>query len=59
MFFVSRRSTVTDQFWKRGRVSLKGFDGPVQAFEVVWRPSESVSSDDAPPDVVSTTSRDH
>jgi class 3 adenylate cyclase len=47
------------EFRKRGRVSLKGFDEAVQAFEVVWRPSESVSSDDAPPDVVSTTVRDH
>ena len=25
-------------FRKRGRVSLKGFDAPVQIFEVVWRP---------------------
>jgi class 3 adenylate cyclase len=27
------------EFRKRGRVSLKGFDEPVQAFEVVWQPS--------------------
>jgi class 3 adenylate cyclase len=47
------------EFRKRGRVSLKGFDEPVHVFEVVWRPSESTSSNDAAPDVVSTTPRDH
>lgn len=31
-------------FRKRGRLSLKGFDEPVQAFEVVWQPSQSVET---------------